>query len=72
MRSDRQYPIGKILENKFFGASNSFHFISSVAFDFEYTPYDNSTLGLLTEPFVIVIPLHGHVSWFKLFDFRMN
>ena len=34
--------------------------------------YDNSTLGLLTEPFVIVTPLHGHVSWFKLFDFRSN
>ena len=29
--------------------------------------YDNSTLGLLTEPFVI--PLHGHMSWFKLFGF---
>ena len=39
MHSDRRYPCGKILENKFLCASNSFHFISSVAFDFEYTLY---------------------------------
>ena len=34
--------------------------------------YDNSTLGLLTEPFVIVIPLHGHVFGLNCLDFGWN
>ena len=39
MRSDRQYIGGKFHTNTFFCTSNSFCFISSVAFDFDYTTY---------------------------------